>query len=174
MAGQPWALGKRAFGFCDLCGFRYDLKRLKALTVKLKLTNLLACPQCWTPDQPQLQVGMRKIIDPEALRNPRPDNSYRSSGRNVLRYPSEGSRILFWGWNPVGFDNSTSPGLDNSLIGVASVGEVEVSFAMVAGVDVTGVSAVGGVGSVDVIIGEFDFSGSLSASASVGFVTTTP
>ena len=109
--GTPWAIGKRAFGFCDLCGFRYPLKDLRGLIVKLKPVNLLACPACWTPDQPQLQVGMRKIVDPQALRNPRPDNSYRSSGLNALGYPSEGSRIIFWGWNPVNFNNSEAPGL---------------------------------------------------------------
>jgi len=126
MAGQPFAVGKRAFGFCDICSFRYPLKELRALTVKLKITNLLACPSCWTPDQPQLQVGMRKIVDPQALRNPRPDNTYRAAGRNTLGYPSEGSRIIFWGWNPVGFDNSLAPGLQNSLVAAGAVGTVSV------------------------------------------------
>jgi hypothetical protein len=128
MAGQPWALGKRAFGFCDICGFRYDLKRLRALTVKLKITNLLACPSCWTPDQPQLQVGMRKVVDPQALRHPRPDNSYRAAGRNTNGYPSEGSRQIYWGWNPVGFNSSEAPGLNNTLVGVGSVGNVTISI----------------------------------------------
>jgi hypothetical protein len=121
-----FALGKRAYGFCDICGFRYDLKRLRGLTVKLKPVNLLACPSCWTPDQPQLQVGMRPVVDPQALRNPRPDNSYKSSGRNVLRFPGEGSRVYAWGWNPVGFDTSEAPGLRNSLIAKSAVGTVQV------------------------------------------------
>jgi hypothetical protein len=195
--GSNFAFGKKAFGFCDICGFRYDLKRLRALTVKLKPTNLLACPQCWTPDQPQLQVGMKKVVDPEALRNPRPDNSYRVSGRNVLRFPSEGSRIYAWGWNPVGFDTSEAPGLANSLIMQSAVGLVSVNTT---GISVlaspVGLRAVMGLGSVDAIpgllafpnslplvgavgdvvavSGMFAVSGSLGASAAVGSVSTAP
>lgn len=172
---QPWAVGKHAYGFCDLCGFRYDLKRLKGLTIKLKPVNLLACPSCWTPDQPQLQVGMKKVVDPEALRNPRPDNSYRSAGRNVLGFPSEGSRIIYWGWNPVGFDNSLAPGLGNSLIAQASVGQVTLELNRHSEVaDVDGVAAAMALGDVQVIIGKFTFAGTLVASAAVGTVTTTP
>ena len=171
---QPWAVGKRAFGFCDICGFRYDLKRLKELTIKLKPTNLLACPSCWTPDQPQLQVGMKKVIDPEALRRPRPDNSYRSSGRNVLGFPSEGSRIVAWGWNPVGFNTSEAPGLPNSLIAQASVGSVAVDLSgLPIRVAPTGLGASTALSGVQVEIGAL-ISASLLASAGVGDVTTIP
>ena len=170
---QPWAVGKRAFGFCDICGFRYDLKRLRGLTVKLKPVNLLACPSCWVPDQPQLQVGMKKVVDPQALRNPRPDNSYRSAGRNTLGFPSEGSRIIFWGWNPVGFNNSYAPGLGNSLIAVASVGLVDV-FVDLARPRAMGVAATVSLGNVITVIGKYSLSGTLVASGAVGTVTTTP
>ncbi len=67
-----YAKGKKAFGFCDRCGFRYDLKDLKTETVNLATTNLLVCPECWDPDQPQNMLGRVKVDDPQALRNPRP------------------------------------------------------------------------------------------------------
>jgi hypothetical protein len=86
-----FANGRKAFGFCDLCGFRFDLKRLKNLVVKTKETQIKACPQCWTPDQPQLQLGMYPISDPQAIRNPRPDtNTWYQSGVNALGNISEG------------------------------------------------------------------------------------
>lgn len=169
-----FALGKKAFGFCDLCGFRYDLKQLKPLTVKLKPVNLLCCPQCWTPDQPQLQVGMRPVVDPQALRNPRPDNSFRTSGQNILRYPSEGSRVVAWGWNPVGFDTSEAPGLRNSMTATASVGSVAVDLSgLPVRVAPTGLGASTALSGVQVEIGAL-ISASLLASAAVGDVTTTP
>ena len=35
-----FASNKRAFGFCDRCGFRYDLKRLKNKNRKMKTMML--------------------------------------------------------------------------------------------------------------------------------------
>jgi hypothetical protein len=45
---------------------------------------------------------MYPVNDPQALRNPRPDNSYIVSGLDVDGDPSGGSRIFEWGWAPVG------------------------------------------------------------------------
>lgn len=123
-----FANGRKAFGFCDLCGFRFDLKRLKNLVVKTKETQIKACPQCWTPDQPQLQLGMYPISDPQAIRNPRPDtNTWYQSGVNALGNVSEGMLIIQWGWNPVGgasyFDAPLTP---NTLVGVGEVGSVTI------------------------------------------------
>ena len=67
-----YAEGRKAFGFCDRCGFRYNLKDLKTETVNLATTNLLVCPECWDPDHPQNMLGRMRVDDPEALRNPRP------------------------------------------------------------------------------------------------------
>lgn len=122
-----FASGKKAIAECDRCGFRYKLKRLKQLVIKTKNVNLLVCPTCWEQDHPQLQLGMYPVDDPQALRNPRPDNSYQQSGLNVNGNPGEGSRIIQWGWNPVGLDNPLGlSGLPNTLLGVGSVGSVTV------------------------------------------------
>lgn len=121
-----FANGRKAFGFCDLCGFRFDLKRLKNLVVKTKQTEIKACPQCWTPDQPQLQLGMYPISDPQAIRNPRPDtNTWYQSGVNALGNVSEGMLVIQWGWNPVGgAAYFTDPLTPNTLVGVGEIGTV--------------------------------------------------
>lgn len=77
--GQPFASGKYAFGFCDVCAQRYPLKKLKTLFKRHKETNILACPECWNPSHPQLMLGETPVIDPQALRNPRPDTAQDAS-----------------------------------------------------------------------------------------------
>jgi len=119
--------GKYAIAQCDRCNFRYKLKQLKRLIIKTKNINILVCPECWEPDQPQLQLGMYPVNDPQAVRNPRPDTSYQVSGLDAEGDPSGGSRIFQWGWNPVGgsrfFDTELTP---NNLIAVVQLGTVTV------------------------------------------------
>ena len=138
-----FASGKWAIAQCDRCNFRYKLKELKRLVIKTKNVNILVCPTCWEPDQPQLQLGMYPVDDPQALRDPRPDNSYWQAGMTGLKIktqgevpstnslafgtPSDGSRIIQWGWAPVGLDNALAlPNLPNTLLGQGSIGNVTV------------------------------------------------
>ena len=122
---SKYSRGKISISQCDRCGMEYLLKRLRPLTIKTKITNILACATCWSPDQPQLQVGMRPIFDPQALRNPRRDTSYVASGLDTSNYPAGGSRIIEWGFNPVGgasqFDAVLTP---NALVAVGQVSSV--------------------------------------------------
>jgi hypothetical protein len=48
--------GKNAIAQCDRCNFRFPLKELKQLVIKTKNVNILVCPECWDPDQPQLTI----------------------------------------------------------------------------------------------------------------------
>ena len=73
--GNKFSSGKFAIAECDRCGQRYKLKQLKKLVVKQQIKNILVCPECWEPDQPQLSLGMYPVDDPQAVRNPRPDTS---------------------------------------------------------------------------------------------------
>lgn len=111
--GNRFASGKNAISECDRCGFRFKLTLLKKEVVKTKTYNLLVCPECWNPDQPQLQLGMYPVSDPQGLRNPRPDRSYVVSGTLANGNLGEGSRNTQWGWNPVGgsrfFDDTLTP-----------------------------------------------------------------
>ena len=106
---------------------------------QLRLSH--TCKSCWDPDHPQLQLGMYPVNDPQAVREPRPDVSYYQSGTTGLQelltdstsqqgigYPSDGSRIIQWNWNPVGGprldDNGLTP---NTLLGQGQLGTVTVT-----------------------------------------------
>ena len=139
--GNRFASGKNAISECDRCGFRFKLKQLKRLIIKTKNVNILVCPECWEPDQPQLQLGMYPIDDPQALRNPRPDLSYILSGLSGLQLvnttgpdqdqtgtPEGGSRIFQWGFAPVGGARANDNGLTpNNLVLGIQLGSVTVA-----------------------------------------------
>jgi hypothetical protein len=126
--GNRFASAKNSIAMCDRCGFQYKLTALKKEIQKTKIYNLLVCPQCWDPDQPQLQLGMYPVDDPQAVRNPRNDSTYYTAGANTAGNPTGGSRDIQWGWNPVGgssnFDVALTP---NYLVATAFVGTVTVS-----------------------------------------------
>ena len=120
--------GKNSIAECDRCGFRFKLTSLRKEVVKTKTYNLLVCPSCWDPDQPQLQLGMYPVDDPQGVRDPRPDVSYQVSGLLADGYLGGGSRIFQWGWNPVGgassFDAALTP---NNLALTVSIGTVTIA-----------------------------------------------
>jgi len=76
---SAFASGKHAFGFCDLTGFRYPLKDLVPQIVNGRPTGLLVGKDVNSPDQPQLKLGRIRMDDPQALRNPRPDQGLDES-----------------------------------------------------------------------------------------------
>jgi len=138
--GNRFASAKNSIAQCDRCDFRFKLKQLRPLIIKTKKVNLLVCPTCWEPDQPQLQLGMYPVDDPQAVRNPRPDKSYLTGGLTGLQLvfqsdedidsdgtPSGGSRQIQWGWNPVGMgnDGGLTP---NNLIGKGQTGTVTIQI----------------------------------------------
>jgi len=140
--GNRFASGKHSIAECDRCGQRFKLKQLKGLVIKTKNVNILVCPECWEPDQPQLQLGMYPVDDPQAVRNPRPDsNAYWQSGNNGLQLtnttgpsqnatgvPEGGSRVIQWGWAPVGGARASDAGLTpNYLASTTYVGNVTIT-----------------------------------------------
>lgn len=78
---SQFAFGKHAIAECDICSFRYKLHQLKKIVIKGSVTNIKACPTCWDKDHPQLMLGTFPVNDPQAIREPRPDNSYYEIGR---------------------------------------------------------------------------------------------
>lgn len=138
---SKYSSGKNSIAECDRCGFRYKLKELRKLTIKTKQVNIKVCRTCWEPDQPQLQLGMYPVSDPQAVREPRPDTSYWQSGYTGLQlfntpgtsvdengFPGEGSRVFQWGWNPIGgaslFDAVLTP---NNLAVACATGTVTIT-----------------------------------------------
>lgn len=133
---SKYASGKHSIAECDRCGFRYKLKELRKLTIKTKNVNIKVCKNCWEPDQPQLSLGLYPVNDPQAVREPRPDVSYRQAGYTGLQLtlntdfgdPSGGSRVIQWGWAPVGGASANDAGLTpNALTSRGVVGNVTIS-----------------------------------------------
>jgi hypothetical protein len=136
---NKFASGKNAISQCDRCDQRYKLSELRTQTVKTKPFKIKVCKSCWDPDHPQLQLGMYPVNDPQAVREPRPDLSYLVSGTTGLQdllvdstsiqgigFPAGGSRVIQWGWNPVGLGNDF--GLTpNTLLGQGQLGTVTVT-----------------------------------------------
>ena len=138
--GNRFSSGKNSIAQCDRCDFRFKLHQLRREIIKTKNYELLVCRTCWDPDQPQLQLGMYPVDDPQGVRNPRPDRSYVQSGNTGLQivdttattqeavgFPSEGSRDFQWGWNPVGGARGVDDGLTpNYLVLTIQIGTVTV------------------------------------------------
>ena len=138
---SKYASGKNSIAECDRCAQRYMLKVLKIQTLKTKPYKIKVCPECWDPDQPQLQLGLYPVNDPQAVREPRPDVSYLASGTSGLQIlltnsittegfgvPEGGSRVFQWGWAPVGgasyFDTLLTP---NDLVALGQVSSVTIT-----------------------------------------------
>jgi hypothetical protein len=125
--GNRFASGKRSIAMCDRCGQQFKLKRLKEEVIKTKRFNLLVCEECWDPDHPQLQLGMYPVDDPQAVRNPRRDNTYEVSGTGSSGSLSDGSRQIQWGWAPVGGSRAYDQGLTPNYLALAvQIGTVTV------------------------------------------------
>jgi hypothetical protein len=86
---MPYAKGSKAFGYCDLTGFRYPLKDLVYEINNGRRTGFRVGKDVVDPDHPQNFLGRVKASDAQALRDPRPDTSL------------DASRAI-WGWEPVG------------------------------------------------------------------------
>ena len=138
---SKYASGKNSIAECDRCAQRYMLKVLRIQTLKTKPYKIKVCPECWDPDQPQLQLGLYPVNDPQAVREPRPDVSYLASGTSGLQIlltnsittegfgvPEGGSRVFQWGWAPVGgasyFDVLLTP---NDLVALGQVSSVTIT-----------------------------------------------
>ena len=63
---MAFASGKKAWGICDISGFRYRLRDMKKTW-----DGFLVGPDQWSPKHPQLNPP-HFTADAEALRNPRP------------------------------------------------------------------------------------------------------
>lgn len=124
-----FASGKHSIAMCDICGFQFKLKKLRSQVVKTKQINDKVCPECWSPDHPQLQLGMYPVEDPQAVRGPRRDTTYVTAGTGSDGFPTGGSRDIQWGWNPVGGASHYDSGLTPNLLALTvSVGTVTISI----------------------------------------------
>jgi len=109
-----YAKGKFAFGFCDRTGFRYPMKDLVNQIENNRPTGKMIGRDMIDEDQPQLQLGRIRTLDPQALRNARPDTA-------------QGESRKFFAFDPVGGGNSA---LGSKTVGLdikGKIGNVTVS-----------------------------------------------
>jgi hypothetical protein len=83
-----FASGNVALAICDICGQTVPYLSLKKVVNFRRPTGILACPDCWSGDQPQNFIGELRVNDAFALKDSRPDT-------NVQECRS------FFGWNPL-------------------------------------------------------------------------
>jgi len=76
---MSYAVGSKALGICDRCGFSYKLNELKYEIENETRNGLRVCNNCFDPDQPQYQVGKLNTSDSQALFNARPDSGEKDS-----------------------------------------------------------------------------------------------
>jgi len=110
---QPYAKGRYAYGYCDRTGFRYKIEDLVYEVQNGIRTGMRVGRDVFDPDQPQNRLGRVRIFDPQALRDPRPDQGLSESRE-------------FFGWNPVG-DGGDAPDGNGDMGLTGSVGTVTVS-----------------------------------------------
>ena len=154
---MSFALGKKAYGICDICGQRYRLNQLKKQWDGLKV-----CPQDYSPKHPQLQPRPQPA-DPEALRDPRPDPRTGDQGfdKGIVRVLGTDMRSTndIVG-SPFSLDGATTALgsvtiTDNPLTATgqsatASLGTVTISGSITDTVSVSGQAATSALGSVSV------------------------
>lgn len=89
---NTFAVGKKALGICDRCGFQYKLNKLKSETVAGVSAGNRVCTTCFDIDHPQLLLNKRPVVDAQALKDPRPDTTYTVSGLLANGILGAGSR----------------------------------------------------------------------------------
>ena len=104
---MAYASGSKAWGISDRSGRRYRLRDMK-----VEWTGAKVGPDEFDPKQPQL-FPPKAYPDPQALRNPRPEQNL------------EQQRNIQYGFNPVGMRNDFNL-TPNNLVSTGSVGSVTV------------------------------------------------
>ena len=98
-----YAKGKYAFGFCDVTGFRYDLKDLVPLIRDGRVTGFRVGFDVLDKDNPQYELGRMNMSDPQALRNPRPDKNFAES-RSLSAFDPVGGGSTDYGTETLNLD----------------------------------------------------------------------
>jgi len=147
---MAFASGKKAYGICDISGFRYRLRDMKKTW-----DGFLVGPDQWSPKHPQLNPP-HFTADAEALRNPRPartepvadalltNNPFLSTaGSAVIKVfeddhgRSTGDKVRFRGAEA--FDGFTSGTLiDPDAYSITKVNDDTYTFSAVVGTGTSG------------------------------------
>ena len=151
---SKFATGKHAFGISDRSGFRYRLKDMRK-----EWNGLLVGRDEWEEKHPQLQP-LRSVPDPQALKNPRPEQNLTEQ------------REIQYGYDPVGFRDIPGITPRNNLTALGEVGSVTVTISDTGNeaVNVTGSAGTSAIGSVTVNTTSANVSVSVTGLAGTGTV----
>lgn len=93
---------KRAFGFCDRCGQRCDLKVMTYTYILGQRQNIKVCRECRDYRNGDNEAywwgilgGQKVANDPQALRNPRPDTNRNDSCSDFAYNPVATQQLNF-------------------------------------------------------------------------------
>jgi NAD-dependent SIR2 family protein deacetylase len=70
-----WAQGTHARAVCDRCGQKFDYNDLTEQVENERSTGFRVCSSCLDEDHPQYGLGKIRIVDPQALKDARPENN---------------------------------------------------------------------------------------------------
>ena len=98
-----YAVGRKALGICDRCGFTYKLKELKHEIQNKTNTGLKVCNECFDPDQPQYDINTISTLDEQSLYEPRVDTGEADS-RRVSAFDPVGGGNTQLGSRTIGLD----------------------------------------------------------------------
>jgi hypothetical protein len=104
------ASGKHAFGYCDLTGFRYDLKDLVDQFENGVPTGLRVGRDMVDIDHEQLRLDEVDASDDQSLKHPRPDTSMEES-RYLTAWNPVGGGVTEFGSRTVGLDMTAEVGV---------------------------------------------------------------
>ena len=133
---MAYAVGKKALGICDRCGFTVKLKDLKYEVRDSSRTGFRVCTNCLDEDHPQLKIGDVDTSENISLFNPRPDTGEQDS-------------TTYFGFNPV-----TSTG----IVLQAKLGTAKVQTVVQSGgasntpVALSGLGATASLGAVAIVV----------------------
>lgn len=80
-----YAVGRRAYGHCQRCGFR---EPLHALRYDGQQPHLKVCDDCWDPKHPQERLP--DVFDPVTLYKPTGDTEKSTANLQTIDYPPVG------------------------------------------------------------------------------------
>lgn len=106
---SKYASDRLAYGISDRSGFRYRLRDMRK-----EWNGLLVGKDEFEPKHPQLEP-LRARPDPQALRDPRPEQNLTLQ------------RSIQYGFDPVGFRDIEGVTPPNKLVATGSVGSVTVT-----------------------------------------------
>ena len=111
-----------AFGFCDRCGFRYPLPKLRPESVNLTLMRVRVCPICMDVDSMQFRAGALLGSDSQQVKGRiSPDPSVAESREMTVTLEDKTVSFVAVNTNRIS-DQGAGTGFDSTIFKTSDVG----------------------------------------------------